>query len=298
MFTLPAEVSSLFACQWGVASRRQLVALAKTAKAVDGWVRHGLLIRVHRGVYRLRGVPVTPHSQIMAAVLRGGDDAVAGPFASSALHGLDGFTLGGTLDIVVAAQRQLSNLSFAAHALDLEPADRCVVDDIPALKASSSLILLGNALGEEKWRVAWDDARRRKLVTLDRMGRRVAAHPDWPGADTVGNYLAGGVLLPDGEGERRLQGLLVGFHPQPEWGVEDLVPGRRLDCAWREVLLALEYDGRDHHVLPTDRDNDGIRDLECEVHGVKILRITAGMLRRDAPGVKRMIELVYARRRL
>jgi hypothetical protein len=295
--TIPDLAIALIVSQFGVASRRQLLHSARSAKAVDNWVRHGLLIRMHRGVYRLRGVPITSEMRLMAAILRCGDDALAGPRMSAALHMLEGFALDGDVDVVAATARCLSKLDFEVVALDVGAADRCTVREIPALARAATLVELAPALSEKAWRVAFDSARRQGLTLagLERAAQRLG---DRPGSPIVLGYLASGRLQPDGEGERRLQRVLVGFDPQPEWGVTDAVPGRRLDCLWREVNLALEYDGRDHHVLPTDRDSDGFRDLECEAHGIKVLRITKGMLDEDAAGVRALIEGVYHRRLL
>lgn len=62
-----------------------------------------------------------------------------------------------------------------------------------------------------------------------------------------------------------------GVEPAPEWQVE--------------------------HVLPTDRDNDGLRDLEAAERGIQVLRITAGMLR-EQPGRARAMIVRILRRRL
>lgn len=297
MRAIPDAAISLFAAQHGVASRRQLLAVSRSAKAVDGWVRHGLLTGVHRGVYRLRGVPVTAELHLLGAILRCGDDAVAGPRMSAALHGFEGFRLDDDVDVIAASSRSLSNLAFAVAYRDVANVDRCSVRDIPALVPCTTLVELAPLLTPKPWRVAFDSARRQgqTLVRLQRTAERLHDHPG--SAITLG-YLASGTLLPDGEGERRLQELLIGFTPQPEWGVSGVVPGRRLDCLWRSVGLALEYDGRDHHVFPTDRDDDGLRDLECEGRGVKVLGITKGMLDADAAGVRDLVERVYHRRLL
>lgn len=288
---------TLFANQYGAASRRQLTAAARSAKAVDDWVRHGLLIRMHRGVYRLRGVPVTSEMRLTAAILRCGDDALAGPRTSAALHGLEGFRLDAAIDVIAAEQRRLSNVAFDVLPWDVGSVDRCSVAEIPCLTPAATLVELCPLLGPKPWRVALDSARRHglTLVRLERTAERLVHRPGGP---LTLSYIASGTLQPDGEGERRLQAVLVGFAPQPEWGVGGVVPHRRLDCLWREVGLALEYDGRDHHVLPTDRDSDGLRDLECEAHGIKVLRITKGMLDADAAAVRDLIERVYHRRLL
>lgn len=108
--------------------------------------------------------------------------------------------------------------------------------------------------------------------------------------------IAAAVLDPESEGERQMGRLFDGFDWPLEWGVTDLVPNRRLDAADRSALMGFEYDGRDHHVLPTDRDADGLRDLECHSHGIVIIRITAGMLRDAFEETRAAIVAVRERR--
>lgn len=90
--------------------------------------------------------------------------------------------------------------------------------------------------------------------------------------------------------------LFVGLDWELEGQVTDLVPGRRLDLAERVSLMGYEYDSRAHHVFPTDRDDDGLRDLECADHGVLILRITAGMLRNHLVETRARIIRIRERR--
>ena len=164
------------------------------------------------------------------------------------------------------------------------------------MSPAMSLLCLAPLLGEKVWRVSYDSGRRRRLLADIVLRRRAEAYPDLPGSSIVLGYLDSGILIPDGEGERVLLALLSGFEPQPEWGVTDLVPGRRLDCAWRAIRFALEWDGRENHLLATDRDNDGLRDLQCAIAGVQVLRITNGMVKHDAAGVRRLIEDAHRRR--
>ncbi len=297
MSVLPDTVNRRLAAQHGLVTRRQLLhEAARPHAVVDGWIRRRLLLKVHRGVYRLPGAPETDHQRLLAAVLRCGDNALAGPYSSCALHGLEGFRVGGTIDVAVHPARQLHPLPFTVTPMPVSPPDRNTVDAIPALSATRGLIEMSTELAQRAWRVGFDSARRQGLTSLHWMERRARALPDRSGSPLVLGLLGSGILLPDGEGERSLQRLLTGFQPQPEWGVTDLVPGRRLDCAWHRILFTLEFDGRDHHVLPTDRDADGIRDLECEAHGVKVLRITKGMVDHDPARVRQLIEQAFLRR--
>lgn len=295
---LPDDVLTLLAGQHALACRAQLVALGYSPKVVDGWCRRGFLVREHRGVLRQRGAPRTPEQRVMAAVLRGGEGARADGWASCWLHGLEGFTA--QVGIVVPFPRQVSSAGFPVRTTYLSPADCTTVRDIPALSAARALIEVSLVVSEKKLRVAIDSARRRGLLTIDWLERRAADLRTLHGARSVLEVIGSKVLEQESEGERFLARFLVGIDGF-EWGVDDVVPGRRLDCFHRAALLVFEYDGRDHHVLPTDRDKDGLRDIEVrntKVDGVRleIIRITKGMVDADPEGVRAFVRAMIAER--
>ena len=278
--SLPDQAVELLDAQHGVVLRSQLLEIVESASVVDGWLRRGLFIKEHRGVWRLRGAPRTPAQRLMAAVLRAGPDARADGAASCWLHGLEGF--GSSVGVVLPFPRQASGVSFEAHTTVLEPADLATVDGIPCLTAARALIEVAPSLTDKQLRVAFDSARRAGLLTVDWLERRATALSSLYGARLVLRMIGSKVLDQESEGERVLAPFLREF-PDLEWGVKDVVPGRRLDCFMRDALLVLEYDGRDHHVLPTDRDADGLRELEIravKIDGVplEVFRITKGML--------------------
>ncbi|MGH3665621.1 MAG: hypothetical protein ACRDU8_05955 [Egibacteraceae bacterium] len=297
MAAFPTLVFDLLAAQHGLITRSQLLQRGCRSKVVDGWLRRGALVREYQGILRLPGAPQTPQQAILAAVLRGGLNARAGPRSSCALHGLEGFAIDGPVDVAVHPGRRLRPVPFRVLPMSVPVLDQETVHQVPVLAVTRSLVELGAELSERGFRVAFDSARRKGLTSTSWLRRRAQAiGDDHPGVAAALRILNSGILVPDGEGERRLQRVLDGFEPAPEWGVRDLVPDRRLDCVWRAVLLALEYDGRDHHMLPTDRDADGLRDLECAGYGVEVLRITKGMLDASPMQVRSLIERVYARR--
>jgi hypothetical protein len=87
---LPAEATKLAETQYGVVSRRQLLRELSPSQ-VKGRVRHGRLVVVERGVYRVPGGAVVPQQRPFAAALRSGDGAtLTGPFVLGHL-GVDGF---------------------------------------------------------------------------------------------------------------------------------------------------------------------------------------------------------------
>jgi hypothetical protein len=76
--------------QHGVVTREQLVGIGVSARAIDCRVAAGRLVRVHRGVYAVGLVPLSPDARALAAVLACGPGAVLGCRSAAILWGLAG----------------------------------------------------------------------------------------------------------------------------------------------------------------------------------------------------------------
>lgn len=170
------------------------------------------------------------------------------------------------------------------------PGDKHQVQGLPALSVARALIMLAPVVETKRLRVAFDDARRRKLATKKALLWRADLLPRDPGAARIRRLFGGlqGDLESPGERDYLLP-IVSRFDPMPEAQVEGLVPGRRLDFAWRPVYYGLEYDGEDHFA-DLGRAEDGIRDLEAGRAGVLIHHVTRAMAT-DEPG--RVAHLIH-----
>jgi very-short-patch-repair endonuclease len=285
---LPDAVTALVEQQLGLVTRRQLLAAGLPADTADGLLRRTAFVRVHRGVWRLRGAPPSSKQQLLAAVMRCGADARADGWATCWLLGLEGFDF--RLGVLVPFPRQVTGTPFAVRSTVLPAADHAMVRPVPAVSAARAIIEVAPLVSDKRLRVGIDSARRLGLLSIERLEQRAAALRTLKGGRIVLAVIGSRMLEQESEGERALAGVLFDFEGL-EWGVSDVVPGRRLDCFERSALLVIEYDGRDHHVLPTDRDEDALRDMEIEsttVDGVhlQVVRITKGMLDRSPERVR------------
>lgn len=83
-------IDALAATQDGVASRRQLLDAGVSARAIDDRIAAGRLVRMHAGVYLVRGHSTSWRSALRGAVMALGGEAVASHRAAGFLHGLAG----------------------------------------------------------------------------------------------------------------------------------------------------------------------------------------------------------------
>ncbi|MEO7442782.1 MAG: type IV toxin-antitoxin system AbiEi family antitoxin domain-containing protein, partial [Acidimicrobiales bacterium] len=74
--------------QHGLVSWRHALDLGVPSTTVARWARQRRLVRVHTGVYRMAGAPVTWEQSVLAAVLAAGDGAVASHRSAARLWGL------------------------------------------------------------------------------------------------------------------------------------------------------------------------------------------------------------------
>lgn len=299
MAGLPDPLLKHLAERDGVSTRRAVRDLLEiTHGTVDGWLRRGLLRSNGRGVIVLAGLALTPQREIRSAIGRAGTGARAGAWSSLALLGVEGFALTAeeVPDVVVPPHRWVDGATFGQSAIELAREDRRIIDGIPGLSATRALLELAAVIDERRLRVGVDSADRRGELSRALLRKRAMALRSHTGAALIRRLGRAGVLDLESEGERRLLPLLADFDPQPETQVTDLVKGRRLDFAWRAIRYGLEYDSKDHHTLPTDRDADGLRDLECGSAGVLVHRITAGMLRYSLTATLRGVRATFDRR--
>lgn len=294
MSGLPKPVITHLTTHLQIVSRGQLLTMGYRRGVIHGWIRRGLLIAVERGVYSLPGVPLTFERRVLARLLRCGPDAVAGPFATLALLGVEGFDAGLQIDVVVTRDRKLTTPD--CKHLDIPKADRTRHHKvIPVLSAARALLEVAPHVSRKRLRVAFDDARRRELLTVAHARRRAEDLPDHPGSVILLDFLGSDAAEAESDGERPMQEFLKQTLPNEriEWQVTDLVPGRRLDAVVRRLLLGFEYDSREYHV---DREADYLRDLDCGGDGVQVIRISAGMLRHHAEQTRAGILAVVSQR--
>lgn len=293
---LSSDIVAAMQRNLGLVTRQQLLTRHRVPpRRVDWWLEHNVLKAVHRAIYRRAGGYIPQDQDLLAAIWFCGSGAVAGPRPSLRL--LSGIPIkDADVEVVLAVPRHVRPKPFTVRSITMTDRDRGMVNGVPVLQPPRALIDLAAALPDERLRGLIDDLRRCRAMQLGALHTRCLEMPGQFGARRLLRVLGTPQMQQENEGERGLARLLARFHPQPQWQTTTLVPGRRLDACWPEALYGLEFDGRDHHVLPTDRDNDGFRDMDTTDGHVLTQRITSGMIRRDPSRVLSHIRATYERR--
>jgi hypothetical protein len=288
--------------QHNLATKDQLLELGHTRGQVDGWIRRGHVEAFDRGVVRIAGCLQPREQRAHANVLRAGPGARADGATTLAILGVEGFRLGKHGGVLVPRSRTVSGVDYPVRRTDLASRDLAKVAGVPGLRVARAFIDAATLVGGKVLRIAIDDAWRKGLVRHESLQQRAGQLPRAPGARNVLAAYASGTFAQESEGERVMAAFLAPLELDLEWGVDDVVEGRRLDAFARTVVLIFEFDGRGHHVLPSDRDSDGLRDLECaaaKVDGVapRVVRVTWGMMRERPQETLRWLRRLIDRRR-
>lgn len=277
------EIRRLAAAQHAVFARRQVLALGATPAFIANKLRTGEWRAPRRGVYRINGAPITERSEVMAAVLACGPDAVASHEVAAALHGVPGFGLRPVTLVVPVGRARVAPGVVAYRSTELPPTHRCVLDGIPSTSAARTLFDLCGRAHPRRAERALDTALARGITDLGACWRVLLdlAEHGRNGTVVMRNLLeerrsADGVG-PESEIEDRFVRLLRRNHlPMPERQV-DLGDEHgwigRVDFYFRPVRLVVETDGWPWHRSKLDREADARRDARLEASGRRVMRL-------------------------
>lgn len=261
-----AAVATTVAQQHGCISVSQAHDVGMSNRQIRWRLEQGVLIPVHRGVYRHAAVPPDVRARLRAGVLACGPAAVASHRSAARLHGLRGVPRWRP-EVTVLGRRLPRHGGIALHRTDhLESIDVTSVDRIPVTALARTLLDLGAVVPFEVVELAAQDAMIRNLVSLvelvcvlERVGKRGRRGTAALRAVVRGSLPATGI-----ESRLELDLLrLIESCPvtKPVLQHEIVVSGvhYRLDAAWPDLGVAVEADGRRWHSTRAEFERDLVR---------------------------------------
>ena len=296
---MDVQLNRLAAGQYSLASRSQALDLGMTSRQLHDRLESGLLIPVHKGVYRLVGPPLTTMQALLAACMAAGD-GVASHRSAAAVWALRGVETT-TPEISVLGSRRPELRGVLVHRTDrMDDIDVSRRQRLPVTTPARTLLDLGAVVPTPVVESALEDALMRRLVTfrllintLERLagkGRRGAA---------VLRALVEERDPATAPTESVLEDALVrvlrrGGLPEPVRQYE--VGGVRLDIAYPAVRLGIEADSRIWHGgrLDVERNSDKANVLVA--HGWRVLHFGWRHIRHGAAEVVSAVarELAWA----
>ena len=274
------DCEQLAADQHGVLSRRQALAAGMSRRAITGRVSSGRWRVVHTGVYVPRPVPSSWHQRLMAAVLCGGESAVASHRSAAALWCLDGVERPHP-EISIRAGRRIEGVIVHRRRPSDDP-PVTVIDRIPVTGIERTLLDLAGVMPTLEAGRALDDALRRRLTKISEIRRMLLELPKGRAGRRMLRRLIEDRDEHDALLESRLEAALL--HVLRKHGVEAPVPQfevrdgsflvGRVDFAYPSRRIGIEADGYRWHASPERWRRDLRRENRLKLLGWTLLRFT------------------------
>jgi hypothetical protein len=279
-----------------VIGRRQLVTIGLSEDEVDGWLGRGRLHRMHRGVYAVGHLALTPRGHWMAAVLAGGPGTVLSHRTAAALWAIR--EPGGGRIETTSPRKSRSTDSIHRHFGDLPADETTLRDGIPVTTAARTLLDLGRVAPPYSVESALRQLEFLELRDHLSLPALLARHPRHRGARKVRAALERIREDPGGRLRSPLEELFLPFldrHalPRPRTNAGVHVPATRdrserryeVDCLWQAPRLIVELDGFESHGKRRAFEDDRERDRRLSTAGYRVTRITKRQLLREGEAV-------------
>lgn len=280
-----ARVAEVAARQHGRISFDQLAQAGLDDAAIRRRVAKGHLHRVHTGVYAVGHAGATLHADIMAAVLAGGEGAVASHWASAALHG---FVRGDgrRIDVTTPGRGTRRRAGIRFHrSRTLHVRDTTRVDSIPTTTAARALLEIAPQLSERRLKRAVRQAQAERATNVRQIAAVLRRANGVAGARRLGAIIAAGAAPTASGDEDVVLDLILaaGFeHPDVNARLATDAATYFPDLRWPAQQLILEIDSA-WHDGPLANALDAARQADLEAAGERVLRTTAEQAIRD-PG--------------
>lgn len=284
------------ASQHGLLSTAQIVELASSRRAPADLVETGILERVRRGVYRMAGAPVSYESEVMVVCLST-SRLVVGSHRTS-LRLWDFRSVDDEVEVSVRYPANVTAPGAIVHrSRDLTEHDFTFINAIPVTTPARTLCDAGLIFPEDEVMRMTHHGIARGLVTAADLWayRRRVGRQGRNGVgvlDRVLRSLPPNIAAAESGPEIEMARMFVDHGlPEPVCQHPVVACGRRyrIDFAYPEHRLAIEYDGFRAHATPEGFARDSTRQNDLQQCGWTVLRFTWHDLRTSPAGVARRI---------
>jgi hypothetical protein len=274
------HVHGLASRQLGLVAYEQLRDVGCTRAAIRGLVAGGALIAVHRHVYVVAGAPESYERTVLAAVLAAGRLAHASHETAARFWGLP-LPVPAALEVTTMYERCPEVAGARIHRTGLlTESDFCMVGCVPVAAVERVVVDLSSRLSLGDLSRLVDDALRRRLTTVGRIGRAAARLAPAPGRSQkkVAHVLERRIVETESVLEDFVCAAIARFDlPSPVPQHEVVVNGnrRRIDLSYPERMAALEAKGFEYHGMRSRFDDDAHRSNDLRLAGWQVLEFTS-----------------------
>lgn len=248
--------------------------------------RHGIIERVHRGVYRIHGSVNSWHQRVMVRVLAAGPGAAASHRTAAALLGVPGFRRD-RIEVLRRWKRaRESRPSWLHESTYLPPEHITVIEGIPCVRLDRTLFDLCAVLWVERAKAVLKSALSRKLTTYGRLEKVFfeTARRGRKGSALMRAFLDNydEKVVTESELEDMVEAVLdeagiTGFRRQVALGTDERFIGRR-DWKHETAPLVIEAQSAEFHTDWAVQVGDYYKSLESSAIGVHTIPVTFRIL--------------------
>ena len=304
---MDVRIARIAAQHHGVFAGHHLNELGVSREFRQTRVREGRWIRIHESVFRIAGAPITWGGLLQAACWAGGTRAAASHRSAAALLDLPAGRHD-VVEITCPRWRRARHGGLVVHETTLlEEIDLIVVDGIRCTAAARTIFDLSRTAGLRTLDLNIDAALRRGLTSMEKLMATAArlATKGRPGARRFKAVLAArspAAAVPESAPERLLARYLVD-RGLPEPIAQHVIVDAsarfvaRVDLAYPEVRIVIEYESFEHHVGKVALVRDSARRNAVAALGYTVLSATAADLAdrgaRLASAVRQLFDRTY-----
>jgi very-short-patch-repair endonuclease len=272
--TVDEELARIASTAHGVVTASQLLSAGVTRREIEVRLRKGVLIRVHRGVYRVGHLAPSVEATYLAAVLAAGEGALLCGRAAAHLLGLVKGRAPGP-EVIARTQRRIEGVTTHRSRAAGDGRDATIVRTIPVTTVPRTLVDISSELSLDALARACHEAGVRYGATPNSVEAVLAQRPGSPGAKKLRRVIHGDVHVTLSKLEAHFLALLRGENlPLPR--TNKPAGTRRVDCRWPEHRLTVELDGYQFHNSRHSWEQDRRREREARARGDDFRRYTYG----------------------
>jgi hypothetical protein len=260
--------------QHGLLSRRDLLGLGYSDKAIRHRLASGRLHPVTRGVYAVGWPHLTPERRWLAAVLACQPGAALSHRSAAALWGIAA-ERGPGVDVSVRRRCEYRRPGIRARSRpSLPAADIVKRDAIPVTRPERTLVDLAAEMSIRAVERAVNEADKRDLVDPESLRAALGAYPGEPGVKRLRTLLDRHTFrLSDSDLEILLRPIAAAAGLPPPLTKERL-NGFEVDFSWPDLGLVVETDGLRYHRTAAAQAQDRLRDQTHTAAGLTPLRFS------------------------
>lgn len=267
--------------QYGLITRSQALSSGLTTFVINRKLSTGRWELVHRGVYRIAGLPDSWHMRLMAACLAGGPASAASHRSAGELWQLDAIPAG---LVEITTPRRIERPPLLAHRSALGPWEVRTRRGIPVTDPTRTLLDLAAIVSRKDLERAFESALRRRLTHVPMMAERLEL---WARSGRTGVSAWRSLLEKrdpqlkptESDFETLFDLVIERFQlPQPLRQV-NVTDGRgrflkRADFFYPDVRLLIEADSVEYHLTPEALRRDRIQTRKLVAAGCTVMRTT------------------------